>query len=107
MREHLNFRRIRMPNPRLDLLDLYPFQRLAALLDGLAPGRPGDNGEPVVMVVAESRYLAEDALDAIFIEYEPLDAVVDLPRRGDLHGALLERTGEGVARRQARRGGST
>ena len=35
-------------------------------------------GEAVAMVVAESRYLAEDALDDIFVEYEPLDAVVGL-----------------------------
>ena len=35
-------------------------------------------GEAVVMVIAESRYLAEDALEEIFVEYEPLDAVVDL-----------------------------
>ncbi len=35
-------------------------------------------GEAVAMVVAESRYLAEDALDEIFVDYEPLDAVVDL-----------------------------
>ena len=35
-------------------------------------------GEAVAMVVAESRYVAEDALDDIFVEYEPLDAVTDL-----------------------------
>ena len=35
-------------------------------------------GEAVVMVVAESRYIAEDALDDIYVDYEPLDAVVDL-----------------------------
>ena len=35
-------------------------------------------GEAVAMVVAESRYLAEDAIDDIFVEYEPLDAVTDL-----------------------------
>src|SRR5206468_7945712 len=35
-------------------------------------------GEPVAMVVAESRYLAEDAVDTIVVDYEPLDAVVDL-----------------------------
>jgi carbon-monoxide dehydrogenase large subunit len=29
-------------------------------------------GEPVVMVVAESRYIAEDALDDIVVDYEPL-----------------------------------
>ncbi|HEX8830080.1 MAG TPA: hypothetical protein VF705_02885, partial [Longimicrobium sp.] len=33
-------------------------------------------GEPVVMIVAESRYVAEDAADAVVVEYEPLDAVV-------------------------------
>lgn len=35
-------------------------------------------GEPVAMVVAESRYIAEDALDAIDIIYEPLPAVAHL-----------------------------
>jgi CO/xanthine dehydrogenase Mo-binding subunit len=30
------------------------------------------------MVVAESRYIAEDAADQIFVEYEMLDAVIDL-----------------------------
>ncbi|MCP4360496.1 MAG: xanthine dehydrogenase family protein molybdopterin-binding subunit [Chloroflexi bacterium] len=35
-------------------------------------------GEPVVMVVAESRYIAEDAAEQIFIDYEPLTAVVNL-----------------------------
>ena len=35
-------------------------------------------GEPIAMVVAESRYLAEDALDDILVEADPLPAVVDL-----------------------------
>lgn len=34
-------------------------------------------GEPVAVVVAESRHVAEDALELIEVEYEPLDAVVD------------------------------
>jgi carbon-monoxide dehydrogenase large subunit len=34
-------------------------------------------GEPIAVVVAESRYLGEDAVDAIAINYEPLPAVVD------------------------------
>ncbi|HKR71724.1 MAG TPA: xanthine dehydrogenase family protein molybdopterin-binding subunit, partial [Streptosporangiaceae bacterium] len=33
-------------------------------------------GEPVVMVVAEDRYLAEDAAERIMVDYEPLPAVV-------------------------------
>ena len=35
-------------------------------------------GEPVVMVVAESRYIAEDAFGDIVIEYEPLPPAIDL-----------------------------
>ncbi len=34
-------------------------------------------GEPVAVVVADNRYLAEDALDLIGVEYDPLDPVVD------------------------------
>lgn len=34
-------------------------------------------GEPVAAVVAESRYIAEDAIDLIKVEYETLPAVVD------------------------------
>jgi 2-furoyl-CoA dehydrogenase large subunit len=34
-------------------------------------------GEPVAVVVAQSRYLAEDALDLIEVDYEPLPVVVD------------------------------
>ncbi|KAA3664375.1 MAG: xanthine dehydrogenase family protein molybdopterin-binding subunit [Chloroflexi bacterium] len=37
-------------------------------------------GEPVVMVVAESRYIAEDAVDEIFVDYDPLPAVVDMEK---------------------------
>ena len=35
-------------------------------------------GEPIAMVVAESRYVAEDALDDIVVDAEPLPAVVEL-----------------------------
>jgi 2-furoyl-CoA dehydrogenase large subunit len=34
-------------------------------------------GEPITVVVAEDRYLAEDALDHIMVEYRPLPSVVD------------------------------
>ncbi len=44
----------------------------------LAKEKVRHTGEAVVMVVAESRYVAEDALDDIYVDYEPLDAVVDL-----------------------------
>ncbi len=35
-------------------------------------------GEPVALAIAESRYLAEDALDAIEVKYDDLPAVVDV-----------------------------
>jgi aerobic carbon-monoxide dehydrogenase large subunit len=35
-------------------------------------------GEPIAMVVAESRYVAEDALADIVVDLEPLDTVVDI-----------------------------
>jgi carbon-monoxide dehydrogenase large subunit len=35
-------------------------------------------GEPLALAIAESRYLAEDALDAIEVDYQDLPAVVDV-----------------------------
>jgi 2-furoyl-CoA dehydrogenase large subunit len=34
-------------------------------------------GEPVAVVVAKSRYLAEDAAELVVVDYEPLDVVLD------------------------------
>ncbi|MDB5962245.1 MAG: carbon monoxide dehydrogenase [Massilia sp.] len=50
-------------------------------------------GEPVAVVMAESRYLAEDALDLIKVEYRQLPAVVDpelalAPEAPVLHDAV-------------------
>ncbi len=44
----------------------------------LARGKVKHTGEPIVMVVAESRYIAEDALTLINVEYDLLPAVVDM-----------------------------
>ncbi len=44
----------------------------------LAAGLVRYVGEPIAFVVAESRYLAEDACDLVDVDYEPLDAVADL-----------------------------
>jgi carbon-monoxide dehydrogenase large subunit len=43
-------------------------------------------GEPIALVLAESRHVAEDALGLIGVEIEPLPVVVD-PRRGLAPGA--------------------
>ena len=45
-------------------------------------------GEPVALVVADNRYLAEDAAELIEVEYEPLQAVID-PRAAAAEGAML------------------
>ena len=34
-------------------------------------------GDPVVLVVAESRAVAEDASELVVVDYEPLPAIVD------------------------------
>lgn len=43
----------------------------------LAEGQVKFVGDPVALVVAESRYLAEDAADAVEVDYEQLPAVAD------------------------------
>jgi carbon-monoxide dehydrogenase large subunit len=43
----------------------------------LARGKVRYVGEPLVGIVAQSRYLAEDALEMIRIEFEPLPVVID------------------------------
>jgi carbon-monoxide dehydrogenase large subunit len=50
----------------------------------LARGEVSYVGQTIAMVVAESRYLAEDALDLIGVDYEPLPAAVDLETAADL-----------------------
>jgi carbon-monoxide dehydrogenase large subunit len=44
----------------------------------LAKGKVRHLGEPIAMVIAESRYVAEDAVGDIAVEYETLPAVADL-----------------------------
>ncbi|MGH6789651.1 MAG: xanthine dehydrogenase family protein molybdopterin-binding subunit, partial [Pseudolabrys sp.] len=59
----------------------------------IAVGRVRYAGEPVAVVVARDRYLAEDALELIEVDYEPLAAVVDPlaaldPKQPILHDGL-------------------
>ena len=44
----------------------------------LAKGKVRHVGEPVAVIVADSRYLAEDAAERVIVDWEPLDAVVGL-----------------------------
>ncbi|MFB4165495.1 xanthine dehydrogenase family protein molybdopterin-binding subunit [Alteribacillus sp. JSM 102045] len=55
-------------------------------------------GEPVAVVIAKDRYLAEDALDTIKVEYEPLDAVVDIEEAMEHDAPILhENIGTNIA----------
>ena len=55
-------------------------------------------GEPVAVVLAANRYLAEDALELIEVEYEPLPAVVDpLTALDPMQPALHDGLGSNIA----------
>src|SRR5689334_2059856 len=55
-------------------------------------------GEPVAMVVAESRYIAEDAVAKIVVEWEVLEAVVDLEKALEKKSPVLhEDLGSNIA----------
>ncbi|MFQ5795084.1 MAG: xanthine dehydrogenase family protein molybdopterin-binding subunit [Candidatus Bipolaricaulia bacterium] len=73
---------------------LNPYGSLKPFLQyPLAHNRVRYVGEPVALVVAESRYRAEDALETIHVEYEPLPAVVNpeaAPPAAALHEAALD-----------------
>ncbi|MGE2834327.1 xanthine dehydrogenase family protein molybdopterin-binding subunit [Mycobacterium sp. SMC-4] len=48
-------------------------------------------GDPIAIVIAENRYVAEDAIELIDIDYEPLPAVADFTRAVELaeNGAVV------------------
>ncbi|NQU57783.1 MAG: xanthine dehydrogenase family protein molybdopterin-binding subunit [Rhodospirillales bacterium] len=69
-----------------DLAEWTTTLRLAPPIDGLLPiemtALPMDkvrfHGDPVACVVATDRYLAEDAAELVYVDYEPLNAVSDM-----------------------------
>src|SRR5690606_10676899 len=63
----------------------------------LANGVVKHVGEPVVMVVATDRYLAEDACDRIRVEYEPLPPVVGIDNALRAEHAVHEDVPDNVA----------
>ncbi|KJF70277.1 xanthine dehydrogenase family protein molybdopterin-binding subunit [Agrobacterium arsenijevicii] len=72
----------------------------------LARGKVRYVGEPVVAIVAESRYAAEDALEQITIEYEPLPfAIRQVDAVKDNAPLLYEEAGTNtIIRREFKRG---
>jgi carbon-monoxide dehydrogenase large subunit len=76
----------------------------------LAKGKVRQVGEPVAVVVAESRYLAEDAAERITVDWQPLPAVVDLeaaldPHRGEGAPLVHEDVGSNLAAEVTQRKG--
>ena len=64
----------------------------------LAEGRVRYQGDAIAVVVAEERYQAHDALDAIDVDYERLDAVTDPTEALDEDAPVLhEEEGENTA----------
>jgi carbon-monoxide dehydrogenase large subunit len=55
----------------------------------LAKDKVRHMGEPMAIVIAESRYIAEDALADIEVEVEPLPAVVDMEKALEPDSALV------------------
>ncbi|HKW03664.1 MAG TPA: hypothetical protein VJN71_00065, partial [Nitrososphaerales archaeon] len=55
----------------------------------LAIGKVHYTGEPVAVVVAENRYIAEDAAEKVVVDYEPLEAVIDVERALDQDAPIL------------------
>ncbi len=49
-------------------------------------------GEPLAVVVAKDRYVAEDAAELIEVEYEPLDPVIDAVAAAESEALVSERT---------------
>ena len=58
-------------------------------------------GDPYVMVVAESRALAEDAIELIELDVEPLPPVVDYRTRSRVRSACTPASREQRRRRDA------
>ena len=60
------------------------------LRNALATSEVNFVGEPIVMIVAETRAIAADAAEKVVIEYEELDPVVDLERAFDDGAPVLD-----------------
>lgn len=76
---------------------------LCPVFRALADDKVRYAGDPVAFVVAESRYLAEDARDAIELEYEPLEPVVTIEQAADpALPALFEDLGSNLIYSEAR-----
>lgn len=83
------------------LVGMPPIERLTfneRTQPALARGKVHHVGEPIAIVVAEDRYVAEDAVGDILVDYEPMPAVVDMEAALGPDSALVhEDLGSNVA----------
>ena len=67
----------------------------------LAEGTVKFVGDPVALVVAESRYIAEDAVELVDVDYEPLPAIADFTKAVNadvvVHDAYPDNVAGGMA----------
>ncbi|MXY41616.1 MAG: hypothetical protein F4Y62_17675, partial [Rhodospirillaceae bacterium] len=63
----------------------------------MAAGKVRYAGEPVALIAAEDRYVAEDALELIEVEYRPLPPVIDLKAAMNDHRAFILPMSERIA----------
>ena len=81
------------------LAPLPGFERF--LQEPLARGKVRYVGEPVALVVADGEHRAEDAREAVAVNYEPLDAVVDFESARSDEMIIHETAGTNLATRYA------
>ncbi len=73
-----------------------PIEGLRAVeMDSLPIERVRFHGDPVAVVVAADRYLAEDAAEQVFVDYEVLDAVTDMWRALEPDAPRVDETLDG------------
>ncbi|MES0339926.1 MAG: xanthine dehydrogenase family protein molybdopterin-binding subunit [Anaerolineales bacterium] len=72
------------PPPTIEDVEFYTRTQVPLVKDKVRHA-----GEPLAIVIAESRYIAEDALDDIVVDLEPLDVVVDIERALDPDSPLV------------------
>ncbi len=74
----------------------------------LASSKVRFTGEPIAVVLATDRYVAEDAVDQIEVEYEPLSVIMDAEKALEPNAALLyEEWGDNVLVKVSFKGGDT
>lgn len=91
---------VKISNPMVGLTS--PDDMYDPIFHALATDRVRHVGDPVALVVADSRAVAEDAVELVDVDYEPLDAVATASHAFDpARPALWPEHGSNVLRRKS------